>query len=68
MKSIDIQIALITLDQKLKELIRKKGPTEISEHCKDMKGCRKQHISAYVKNKINWSWKKVLDVADKVGL
>jgi hypothetical protein len=64
MKSIDIRIALTTLDQKLKSLIKEKGSTEIAK----ITGCKKQNITEYLRCKRTWSWKKILDIAGRVGL
>jgi hypothetical protein len=64
MKAQEIKIKLITIEQKLKDEIRERGPSKIEK----ITGFMKQDLSAFINNHRRFSWEKILKICEKIGL
>jgi hypothetical protein len=64
MKTTEIKNNIKLIDVKIRKIISEKGPTEMS----NILDLKKQDISDYKNKRKPWSYKKILDVGEKLGL
>ncbi len=64
MKSSEIKAELEKLEKELREQIYKTGVQETAR----IIGQKQPDLSAWLNNKRNWTWNKILEIAEKLGL
>jgi predicted glycosyl hydrolase (DUF1957 family) len=64
MKSQRIKSELVQLEQALRDKMYKIGVVESAK----MSGQKQPDVSAWLNNKRNWTYNKILEIAEKLGL